>query len=182
MQIHKNKRKEAGKITTTKPATNLSNIVTDKSFDVDVTYMMNYLEYDLNSKFMLYRTDTTKMSKNNLYGETIANNKSYLPMVEVFGIIDIANSEMVNYMDSGVIREDLGELVVTVFEKELNAKNIEINRGDIIGINLRQKIRYFEVYDANYVNDSTIQTNNFYQSYHKVITAKPVKTDFFVKP
>lgn len=183
MKIHNNKTKKNNiKSADSKPVKNLETFVTDKSFDLDVEYMLHYLKTDLNSKLTLFRSDFLMTATTDIYGEANRNSRKFLPGIEIYGQINIKTKELENYFETGVVRDDVGELEVVVFEQELNSKDVTINRGDIIVIHYKNQVkRYFEVFDSNNVNISTSQTNIFYKTFFKTIKALPVKNDVFIE-
>jgi hypothetical protein len=65
-----------------------------------------------------------------------------------------------------------------VYLKELEEKQLEIDRGDIVEYNLSgQKNRFYEVESANNVSDETNKTIGGFKSYWKKVIGTPVKED-----
>ena len=65
-----------------------------------------------------------------------------------------------------------------VYLKELEEKQLEINRGDYIEYNMSgEKSRFYEVESANNVSDETKKSIGGFKPYWKRITGVPVKED-----
>jgi hypothetical protein len=78
----------------------------------------------------------------------------------------------------GISRDDSGGISFGVYLKELEEKNLEIDRGDIIEYNMSgSKNRFYEVESANNVTDETKKTIGGFKPYWKKITGVPVKSD-----
>ena len=95
-------------------------------------------------------------------------------------MVNVAESKQQNYGDNlgGIVRDDTGVLSFGVYLKELEEKQVDIDRGDIIEYNMSgQKNRYYEVENANNVTDETNKTIGGFKPYWKRITAVPVKED-----
>lgn len=150
------------------------------SFDLEVMYGREYLKTDINHKITLHRINITKSKTHNLYGQSKPSDKKFLPPVELNVMPTIEESTQKYYGDTsgGITRDDSGNLIFGVFLKELEEKNVEINRGDIISYNMSgYKNRYYEVESANNVTDTTNLTIAGFKSVHKKIISVPVKED-----
>ena len=78
----------------------------------------------------------------------------------------------------GIARDDTGSIRFGVYLKELEEKQIEIDRGDIIEYNMSgQKNRFYEVFSANNVADETKKTIGGFKSYWKLVIGVPIKED-----
>ena len=152
------------------------------SFNLDIEYSLHYIETDLNMEFTLYRVNYRKTKSNNIYGETKAKDKTFLEGVKLHGIINIAPSENSNYGDSGIRREDVGEIMIGVYKRELEKNDVTINAGDFIMYRPDgEKMRYFEIKNPNYVDYSTSQTRMGIKSVYKRMIAVPVREDVILK-
>lgn len=152
----------------------------DKSYALDIKYGREYLKKDVNFKVTLYRVNILETKVHKLYGQTKAKNKSYFPPITFNAMVTIEDGKLESYGgdNSGVSREDSGNMVVGIYLDELKEKNIEINRGDILMYNASgEKNRYYEVDNANYITDSTSKTMGGYKPYWREVIAFPVKSD-----
>lgn len=153
--------------------------ISENSYEIDQAYGRHYLEQDVNFIIKLYRVNVIETKAHKLYGQAKAKDKRFFSPIELYAMVNIEDNEQ-NYLgtDQGLTREDSGNLVVSVFLRELEEKNTEINRGDIIEYNLSgQRPRYYEVENAQNVVDSTSQTFAGMRPFWKRITAVPVKED-----
>jgi signal peptidase I len=95
-------------------------------------------------------------------------------------MVDIEDTTQTNYGDNsgGIVREDTPAINIGIYIRELESKEVEINRGDIIEYNPSgEKARYYEVEYAQNVTDASSQTIGNFKPYYKNIKAVPVKED-----
>lgn len=152
------------------------------SFNLDIEYSRHYVKTDLNMKFDLYRVNHTKTKKNNIYGETKASQKTFLPSIELYGMINLSANDNRNLNGNGIRREDVGEVTILIFKKELDENDVQLNSGDYIAYYPDgEKLRYFEITNPNFVDYSTGQTRGGLESIYKRITAIPVREDVILK-
>lgn len=157
MKIHKRKgQTEKTENITPNQTYNQSN--TDVWFNTYVGYLEHYINHNIKTSISYYQLIQPDTAKSNLYGETKASEKVFKKPVDVFVIIGNSNSELVNYANSGIPLEEIKEFSFNILERELNEKNIQINRGDYVGYNTSRGQLFFEVADANYLNTSIEQT------------------------
>ena len=152
----------------------------ENSFNLDVMYGRNFLESDNAQSIILHRINLIETKKHDLYGQAKAKDKKFMTPVKLSVMIDIAESSQEFYgrIEGGVVRDDTGSLRFGIYLKELEEKETEINRGDIIEYNLSgEKNRFYEVESANNVTDETNKTIGGFKSYWKKATAVPVKED-----
>ena len=152
----------------------------DNSFELDVMYGRNFLQTDNAQKVKIYRIDIIKSKKHSLYGQTKPEDRTFMPPVIVSVMIGVDDSEQKYYGDNpgGITRDDSGNITFGVYLRELEDKNLEINRGDIVEYNMSgQRTRYYEVESANNVTDTTAKTIGGFKPYWKRIVGVPVKED-----
>ena len=152
----------------------------ENSFDLDVMYGRHFLDTDVNFLVRIHRINIIESKTHDLYGQSKAKDRKYFPPIEIQAMVDIGDNEQNNYGEGegGIAREDSGDLILKVYLDELEEKNMEVNRGDIIEYNLSgDKSRYYEVENAHNVTDSTSQTIASFKPYWKRIVSHPVKED-----
>ncbi len=127
----------------------------------------------------MYRIDVIKSKVDDLYGEADPDEKVFQKPIKLRGIVDIEASDQRYMSDGGVARDDSGNLIFKVFTKELKDNDVEINRGDFLGYNISgERERYYEVANANLVNDETNKTiAGITAPYWIKVTCVPVKGD-----
>lgn len=152
------------------------------SFDLEIMYGRNFLKTDNIQEVIIHRINIIETKSNNLYGQTKSKDKKYLTPVKISATVEVEESKQVNYGSNpgGIVRDDTGMIIIGVYLKELEEKQLEINRGDIIEYNMSgEKNRYYEVESANNVTDETNKTIGGFRPYWKKITGVPIKSDVF---
>jgi hypothetical protein len=150
------------------------------SFNLDVMYGRNYLHTDNTQYITLYRINVIESKTHSLYGQSKAKDKKFMSPVKLNIMLDVEESTQQYYGNNqgGITRDDTGNLVFGIYLTELEEKNTEINRGDIIAYNLSgEKERYYEVENANTIDDTTDKTIGGFNKYWKRIVSVPIKED-----
>lgn len=154
--------------------------MTNNSFDLDIMYGRNFMETDNIQTVTIYKINIIETKSHNLYGQSKTKDKKFMSPVTIHVMTTIEDGNQKFYGDSqgGIVRDDTGNIIFGVYLKELEEKQLEIDRGDIIEYNMSgEKNRYYEVEDANNVTDETKKTIGGFKSYWKRITGVPVKED-----
>lgn len=152
----------------------------DNSFNLDVMYGRNFIQTDNHQTVTIHRINIIETKSHSLYGQAKSKDKKYLPPVTISVMVSIDDGNQVYYGDNsgGISRDDTGNISFGVYLSELEEKELEISRGDIIEYNLSgEKNRYYEVENANNVFDTTSKTIGGFKPYWKKITGVPVKED-----
>jgi hypothetical protein len=152
----------------------------ENSFNLEIMYGRNYLHNDVIHEIKIHRINVIESKSHKLYGQAKAKDKKFMPPVRVNAMITVENQEQTNYGDGqgGIARDDTGKLEFGIYLQELEEKQLEINRGDIIEYNMSgERARYYEIENAQNVNDVTSQTIAGFKPYYKLITGVPVKED-----
>lgn len=152
--------------------------MSDNSFDLDISYGRDYLKTDNVQYVVLHRINAIKTKKHKLYGQTKAKDKAFFAPVRLNVMLNIEDGDLSYYGDGGISRHDTGKLIFGIYNEELEEKDTEITRGDIIEYNMSgSHPRYYEVEDADEVSDTTSKSIGGFKSYWKRITSVPVKED-----
>jgi len=154
--------------------------MTDNSFDLDVMYGRNFLETDNAQEVIIHKINVIETKSHTLYGQAKTKDKKFLAPVRVKVMLTINEGKQEYYggNQGGITRDDSGNISFGVYLEELEEKQLEIDRGDIIEYNMSgQKTRYYEVESANNVADETKKTIGGFKPYWKRITGVPVKED-----
>lgn len=152
----------------------------DESFDLDIMYGEHYLDVDVNYFVLIHKVNIIETKTHDLYGQSKAKDKKYLPAVKINVMINIdeKSGEYYGGGEGGISRDDTGNLRISVYLNELDRMNLEVDRGDIIEFNQSgERARYYEVESAQNVIDSTQQTIAGFKSYWKKIIGTPIKED-----
>lgn len=154
--------------------------MSQNSFDLDVMYGRNFLQTDNAQEVILYKINIIETKSHSLYGQTKAKDKKFMSPVRlsVMVNVDASKQEFYGSNQGGIVRDDTGNLSFGIYLKELEEKQVDIDRGDIIEYNMSgEKNRYYEVENANNVTDETNKTIGGFKNYWKKITAVPIKED-----
>ena len=152
----------------------------NNSFDLDVMYGRNYLQTDNVQTVIIHKINLLQTKSHALYGQSKTKDKKFLPPVEISVMVNIEDGQQEYYggNQGGIARDDSGNINFGVYFKELNEKELEIDRCDIIEYNMSgEKNRYYEVESANNVTDETKKTIGGFKPYWKRIVGVPVKED-----
>jgi len=152
----------------------------ENSFNLDVMYGRNYLQTDNIQEFILHKVNIIETKVHPLYGQAKASDKKFFSPIKLRGMITIEDGKQQYYGNNpgGITRDDTGNIRIGIYLKELEEKQIEIDRGDIIEYNMSgQKNRYYEVESANNVTDETKKTIGGFKPYWKLVIGVPVKED-----
>lgn len=154
--------------------------MTESSFDLDVEYGRNFLRTDNVQTIVLHRINIIETKTHSLYGQAKAVDKKYLTPVRLSVMITVEDGEQSYYGEGvgGITRDDSGNIKFGIYLKELEEKQTEINRGDVIEYNMSgEKSRFYEVESANNVSDTTSKTIGGFRPYWKEVIGTPVKSD-----
>ena len=154
--------------------------MTQGSFDLDIMYGRHYLKADNPQFVIIHRVNIIETKTHSLYGQAKAKDKKFLAPVKLSVMVDVEEGKQENYGGNpgGVAREDTGNIRFGIYLKELEEKQIEVNRGDFIEYNMSgEKRRFYEVESANNVTDETKKTIGGFKTYWKQVVGVPVKED-----
>jgi len=154
--------------------------MTDNSFDLDVMYGRNFLQTDNAQKVVIHKINLIETKSHSLYGQAKTSDKKFMPPVEISVMVTITEGkqEFLGGNQGGIVRDDSGNISFGVYMKELEEKQLEVDRGDIIEYNMSgEKNRYYEVESANNIIDETNKTIGGFKPYWKKVTGVPVKED-----
>ena len=154
--------------------------MTQDSFDLDVMYGRHFLKADNPQFVIIHKVNINETKTHNLYGQAKTKDKKFMAPVRLNVMVDVEEGKQENYGGNpgGIVREDTGNIRFGVYLKELEEKQIDINRGDYIEYNMSgEKKRYYEVESANNVTDETKKTIGGFKTYWKQIVGTPVKED-----
>ena len=154
--------------------------MSDNSFHLDVMYGKNFLQTDNAQEIILHKINIIKTKVHDLYGQAKTKDKKFMAPVPLSIMITVADGQQEFYgaNQGGIVRDDTGALSFGIYLSELEEKQVEIDRGDIVEYNLSgEKNRYYEVESANNVTDETSKTIGGFKPYWKKVVAIPVKED-----
>jgi hypothetical protein len=129
----------------------------EESFDFELTLGKNYIEQDMNQTAVLYSVDASKTNIDATYGETMENSVVFKTPIEFHCVYEIEEPELRAYDKSKSLGTymKIGKLKLGVYQETLTELNVEIKKGDYIGIQVKEdKMLYYVVnyIDPNYQN------------------------------
>ena len=154
--------------------------MTENSFELDVMYGRNFLQTDNTQEVILHKINVIETKVHSLYGQAKTKDKKFMSPVRLSVMVTVEEGKQEYYggNQGGITRDDSGNITFGIYLKELQEKQVEINRGDIIEYNMSgQKNRFYEVESVNSVSDETKKTIGGFKNYWKRITGVPVKED-----
>jgi len=154
--------------------------MSDNSFDLDVMYGRNFLQTDNSQTVIIHKINIIETKSHALYGQSKTKDKKFMTPITLSVMVNIeeGKQEYYGHGQGGISRDDSGNISFGVYLKELEEKQIEIDRGDFIEYNMSgEKNRFYEVESANNVTDETKKTIGGFKPYWKRIVGIPVKED-----
>ena len=160
------------------PITRSNKFFSGEDFRLDVEIGREYFT-DLGMTISLFKVNYKKTKTHDLYGESKAFEKIVNPPIELRVRLEIEAGETKYLAPGGLKKEFAGNLNFTVYENELEEKNITIQEGDFVGYNDGGRMRYWEVYNAEQINVSNARTMGGKDSYYRIIKCSPTESDVF---
>ena len=162
------------------PITRMNKFFSEEDFSLDIGMGEEWLYGDMNFTLVLYRVDKLKTKTDDVYGETISDGIKFLPPVEFKGYVQILAPENKNLGNTKLNQFEPGNMKVSVYQKQLDELNIDINFGDYIGYyETETRVRYYTV-----TNDGRITSDNKHnyagtRPYYRSIIASAVVDNEF---
>ena len=150
------------------------------SIDLDIMYGRNFLETDNVQEVIIHKINIIETKSHSLYGQAKSKDKKFMRPIRIRVRVTVEDGKQEYYgaNPGGITRDDSGNISFSVYLKELEEKNLEIDRGDIIEYNMSgQKNRYYEVESANNVTDTTSKSIGGFVTYYKHVIGVPIKED-----
>jgi len=162
------------------PITRLNKFFSEDDFNLHIQMGEEYLHGDLNMKLVLYRVDRTTTETDSVYAETNKDNIKFLPPVEFHALIHVVGPEMKSYK-TGLLRFlEPGNLLISVYIKQLNDLGIDIKFGDYIGYpDSESRMRYYTVSnDGKVTADNKHHHFGYKPSYRSIICVPTQENEF----
>jgi len=162
------------------PITRLNKFFSQDDFDLNIEMGQEYLSGDLNMRLVLYQVDRTRTETDDVYAEVGKDQLRFLPPVEFHGLVQISNAENKSYK-TGLLRYlEPGNMLVSVYIKELNDLGIDIRFGDYIGYpESETKIRFYTVSnDGKVVADGKHKMFGYKPHYRSIICVPTQENEF----
>lgn len=140
----------------------------EEDFVYQMEFVEEYYSSDVKFKIILYRIDVVKSKVNNIYNESKARDKKFLPPVELSIAMNGYVVEQNFLSKGGLFNENITEFNFSILNSELTDKNININEGDFIKFNDGQIERNFKITKSTNINSDN--TAYGFKPYFTLIT------------
>lgn len=162
------------------PVTRIGKFFGSEDFSLEISMGEEWLNGDMNFTLVLYRIDRQKTKTDDVYGETISDGVKFLPPLEIKAYVQILPPENKFLGSSKISQTEPGNLKFSVYQKQLDEVDVEINYGDYIGYYENEsRVRYYSVSNDGRVNSDNRHTYGGYKPFYKTYIATPVTDDEF---
>ncbi len=162
------------------PITRLNKFFGSEDFNLEIEMGREWLNGDMNFTLILYSVDTQRTVKDDVYGEVSSDGVQFSAPVEFNALVRIEGPTNDYINGSRLLQNEPGNLVFSVYTKELQEKTIDIKLGDYIGYWIREnEIKYYSVIDAATPDYDNKHTYGGYRSFYYTYTATPVSENEF---
>ena len=162
------------------PVTRLSKFFSQEDFDLNIQIGQEYLSGDLNMTLVLYQVDRSRTDTDDVYAEVGKDQMKFKPPVEFKGLVQIANAENKSYK-TGLLRFlEPGNMMLSVYIKELTDLGVDIRFGDYIGYpESETKVRFYTVSnDGKVVADGKHKMFGYKPHYRTIICVPTQDNEF----
>lgn len=134
----------------------------DADRELEFNIAQEYLTADLNMSVVLYRIDLEKTNLDHTYYESGKHKPQFLPPIEISCTYEIKDEVLKSYDSSKNLGtyQQIGQLQVNVMESELFYKDVDIRKGDYIGVQINENTMvFFVVFNdgkINYANGESL--------------------------
>jgi hypothetical protein len=162
------------------PITRIGKFFGAEDFKLEQDFGTEWLHGDMNFTLVLYRVDRYKTKTDSVYGETVSDGVKFLPPVEFKGYVQILPPENKFVGTSRIDQFEPGNLKVSVYQRDLDNLEVDINFGDYIGYyETEDKVRYYTVNNDGRVTSDNKHTIGGYKPFYRSIIASPVMNNEF---
>jgi hypothetical protein len=162
------------------PITRIGKFFGAEDFKLQQDFGTEWLHGWMNFTLVLYRVDRYKTKTDDVYGETVSDGIKFLPPVEFKGYVQIMAPENKNLGNSKINQIEPGNMRVSVYQRDLDELEVDINNGDYIGYyETEDKVRYYTVNNDGRVTSDNKHTYGGYKPFYRTIMASPVTNNEF---
>ena len=162
------------------PITRLGKFFGHDDFSLDQEIGIEWLHGDMNFTLVLYRVDRYKTKTDDVYGETLTDGIKFHPPVEFKAFVQVMAPENKNLGTSKIEQTEPGNIRISVYQKQLDELEIDINFGDYIGYyETESRVRYYSVVNDGRVVSDNKHTYGGYLPFYRTIMASYVTDNEF---
>lgn len=133
-----------------------------ESYKFEMQIGKDYIEQDMGQTVVLYQVDASKTQTDGVYGETDTDKIEYKTPIEIPCVYEIEEPELKSYdkdKNLGTYMKT-GKLKMSVYQETLTELNVDIKKGDYIGVQISpEHMEFFVVNNDgrnNYDNAHTL--------------------------
>jgi len=158
-----------------KPINRLNKFFSEKEFELEKQFGMEYLYGDLNTTVNYYSINLNETDMDDLYGETPNNLVALNTPISLPCIYQLTKSENKSYNDNTTMRfEESGNLIIHIYLDILRDLGIKLNYGDFIGFQLNEKAEMmFTIANPANFHFENEKTLGGYKSFFKTVICTP---------
>lgn len=162
------------------PITRIGKFFGVEDYDLDISMGEEWLHGDMNFTLVLYRVNREQTKTDDVYGETLSDGIKFLPPVEFKAFVQVMAPENKNLGSSKIEQIEPGNIRISVYQKQLDELDIEINFGDYIGYyETENRVRYYTVNNDGRVVSDNKHTYAGYKPFYRTIIASYVTDNEF---
>ena len=162
------------------PITRIGKFFGAEDYDLDISMGEEWLHGDMNFTLVLYRVDRQKTKTDDVYGEALTDGIKFLPPVEFKAYVQVSSPENKYLGSSKIDQVEPGNIRISVYQKQLDELEVEINYGDYIGYyETENRVRYYVVNNDGRVVSDNKHTYAGYKPFYRTIMASAVVDDEF---
>ena len=162
------------------PISRIGKFFGSEDFSLDISMGEEWLNGDMNFTLVLYRVDRQKTKTDDVYGETVTDGIKFLPPLEIKAYVQILPPENKFLGNSKISQTEPGNLKFSVYQRQLDDIDVEINYGDYIGYYENEnKVRYYSISNDGRINSDNKHTYGGYKPFYRTYIATPVTDDEF---
>lgn len=154
----------------------------DADFQFEQRIGQEYLAQDMNMSVVLYRVDISNTNLDDIYHESGKHKVQFKTPMELSCSYELKEAELKAYDKQGNkgVYQQLGVLEVYIYQSELDYKDVEVTKGDYIGVQVTpERMEFFSVFDDGKVNYANSQTMYGTQPFWRKIRCAPVDANEF---
>jgi hypothetical protein len=162
------------------PISRIGKFFGSEDYDLDISMGEEWLHGDMNFTLVLYRVDRQKTKTDDVYGEALTDGIKFLPPVEFKAYVQVMAPENKYLGNSKIDQVEPGNIRVSVYQKQLDELDIDINYGDYIGYyETENRVRYYVVNNDGRVISDNKHSYAGYKPFYRTIMASAVVDNEF---
>lgn len=160
------------------PVTRNNKFFSVDDFGLELDFAKEYIEQDAHQTIVLYRIDLENTNVNDTYKEAKQGKVKFKSPIELPVVYEIDDAEMKTYSNNNMkgVYAKPGKLTFGVLISTLDDYNCDINRGDYIGVQIKEDlVEYYVVTDDGRVGSYSNKRSLYgIKGLYRTIIAAPI--------